>query len=196
MKRYWSAAATGLALFLLAGCDSADKSPAGEATGGEAAATADTGPKTPDEVRQEAAKLDRPEPGEYRQTIEVTDVEVPGAPRQLADRMKSMMARTKQSTTCLTAEDADKGFREMFHESGPAKSCTYERFDVGGGTIDARMTCSSPDGGTGTIDLTGTVASTGSDVTMVLDMKNPKSQAGAMKMTMHMTTERLGDCKP
>ncbi len=48
-------AALALGMLALAGCNQADK-----------------GPKTMEEAKQEAAELERPEPGQYTQSMKVT----------------------------------------------------------------------------------------------------------------------------
>lgn len=154
-----------------------------------------SGPKTMDEVKEEAAELDRPEPGEYKQTLEVTRFEVPGMPKEAADQMKQMLAAKQDDVICLTKADAEHGYRDMFKGVGRGKDCTYSRFDVDGGTIAAQMDCKSPQEGTATMTIDGKVSPAGSDVTVAMDVKDGQPPMGNMKMTMHMTTQRLGDCK-
>lgn len=147
------------------------------------------------EVREEAAKLERPRAGQYRQTMEMVEVDIPGMPKEAADQMKAMMQKAQTRDFCLTAEEADKGFRDMFNDVGrDNEQCTYSRFDVSGGNLDARMDCKTPGGGTGVITLAGDVSENGSDVTMSMDVKGGNEPMGTMKMKMHMKTERLGDC--
>lgn len=183
--------AGGIAVFALAmalsACGSKDQAPAG--------GTADGGPKTMAQAQEEAKKLDRPEPGEYRQTIEITDLSMPGMDPKQAEAMKKMMKASQQHTFCLTAEDSDKGFKDMFDEVGKGGQCSYSRFDVSGGTLDAVMNCKSQMEGTSTMALTGTVTASGSDVTVKMDQSGAQNPMGDMKMTMHMTTTRLGECK-
>ena len=45
--------------------------------------SADKGPKTLEQAKKEAAKLDRPEPGQYRQSTKITKFDVPGAPPEM-----------------------------------------------------------------------------------------------------------------
>lgn len=155
-----------------------------------------SGPKSMEEVKQEAAKLDRPSPGQYKQTMEIKKIDVPGMPPEAAGQMKAMMEKSQVREFCLTREDSEKGFRDMFKDMGKRDGqCTWARFDVSGGQIDAQMECQSTEGGKGVIKLAGTVSETGSDVTMDMDMSGARQPMGNMKMTMHMTTQRLGDCK-
>ncbi|HUD28632.1 MAG TPA: DUF3617 domain-containing protein [Novosphingobium sp.] len=174
-------AALALAL-ALAGCGSKDEA-------------GDGAPKSTEQVKQEAAKLVRPEPGEYRQVVEITRMEVPGMPAEAAEQMKSAMKATQEGTFCLTKADADRGFKDMFNDVGKGNQCTYSRFDVDGGTLDAQMECQSQQQGKATMKMNGTVSEQGSDITVAMDTTGGPPPMGTMKMTMHMTTTRLGDCK-
>lgn len=155
---------------------------------------ASTGPKSMEDVKQEAAQLDRPEPGQYQQSIEITRFEVPGMPPEAADQMKQMMTAKQDTTICLTKADTERGYRDMFKDMGKGDECSYSRFDVDGGRIDAQMDCKSAQEGSATIKISGTVAPSGSDVTVAMDMQGGQQPMGSMKMTMHMTTRRVGDC--
>jgi len=172
---------------LLAGCSKSSPE-------GGNAANPDTGPKTIEQVQKEASKIEHPLPGQYEQTVEVLDVEMPGAPAGMADRMKQAMAKTAPKTYCLTKEQSEKGFRDMFKEGGPAKSCTYKRFDVTGGRIDAQMECSTAGDGKATMTMSGTVGPNGSDVNMDMDANGGPGPMQGLKMKMHMKTTRVGDC--
>lgn len=185
--RIMATAGAALAALALAGCGSKDDAGKGE-------------PKSVEEVKQEAAKLEKPEPGEYRQDVQITKFEIPGLPAQAAEQMKAAMETTQKGTFCLTQADADKGFKDMFNNVGKGNQCTYSKFDVDGGTLDAQMECKSPPQGaqqvgTAAIKLNGTVNAKGSDVTVAMDMNGGPPPMGTMKMTMHMVTTRLGDCK-
>ncbi|EJU10842.1 hypothetical protein LH128_21810 [Sphingomonas sp. LH128] len=171
---------------VLGGCGSKDD---GEQAGSGGA------PKSAEEVKHEAAKLDTPQPGQYRQTVEITRLEVPGMPKEAAEQMKSMMAAKQESTICLTRADAEKGYRDMFRGVGKGNECSYSKFDVDGGRLDAQMDCQSAGDGKSTMTLNGTVRRDGSDVTVDMDTTGGPAPTGSMKMTIHLTTTRLGDCK-
>ena len=169
-----------LATVLLAGCGSP------EPTEGE--------PKTMIEAKAEASKIDRPRPGQYRQVVEITRFEMPTIPNEDSDRMAEMVKATQETEFCLTKEESEKGFRDMFQDVGKGGECRYSRFDVTGGKVDAQLDCASVTEGTATFVLSGNVGPNGSDVTIDADMKNPSSPTGTAKIGMHMKTDRLGDC--
>ena len=62
------------AALALSACDSADK-----------------GPKTLDQAKAEASQLQRPDPGQYKQTTKITKFEVPGAPPEMVAQIRKMM---------------------------------------------------------------------------------------------------------
>jgi outer membrane murein-binding lipoprotein Lpp len=175
--RTGTAAAIALASLALAGCNQADK-----------------GPKTMEQAQQEAAKLDRPQPGQYSQTMKITKLEIPGAPPEAVAQMKAAMGAQQDTSFCLTKEMSDKGFEEMFREVGRDGECKYERFNVSGGKLDALLQCESKTEGKGTITMAGTVTSQGSDVTVEIDTVNPASPMGSSTIGMNMVSKRIGDC--
>ena len=132
----------------------------------------------------------KPEPGQYRMTMEVLEVDIPGAPPQAADMMRSMMGG--QSTEyCLSQADVDKGFEEMARQ-GQDENCTFANFDIDGGDIDAKMTCDVPGQGTVTMTLDGTGTPTSSEMEMT--MQGNMTGMGDSTIKMKTTHERIGDC--
>lgn len=154
----------------------------------------DTGPKSMEEAKQEAAKLDRPKPGQYSQKMQVTKFEVPGAPPQMAAQMQAAMGQAQEHSFCLTEEMAGKGFRDMFDKVGKDGACKYDRFDVSGGKLDAVLQCQNARDGKGTITMTGTVTPEGSDVTVTIDQQGGQPPMGNAKIGMHLVSQRTGDC--
>lgn len=190
MVRKKLAVVAGLSVVLaLSACGSKEEA------GGDAATTSEEGgPKSIDELQAEAAKLERPEPGKYKQTVEILQMEIPGLPKQAQDQMAAMQPKTQVSEICLTANDAEEGFKDMFKDLGKGGECTYDKFDVSGGKLDARMTCNIPGQGRAVMLVNGAATTTGSDVTVSMEMSGGSSPMGNMKMKMHMTSERVGDC--
>ena len=140
------------------------------------------------EVESQGTNL-RPEAGNYSVTMNLVNVEIPGAPPEVIDMMGSMMNNTFEY--CLTPEDAEKGFEESLTE-GQDESCTVERFDLDGGDIDMAMSCSPQGGGNMRVEMSGNVSPTRSDIRVVTNGTMP--QVGETNMEMTMVQERLGDC--
>jgi hypothetical protein len=164
------------AAFLTA-CDSADK------------------PKSPDEVKQEMARIDRPTPGLYRTTSKVVDFQVPGMEPAQAEKMKAMFSTTSEGREyCLTKEEADKGWEEATKKLAEG-NCKYERFDASNGKMDAKLSCETGQGMKSTIEMKGTMTSEGSQMTMSVDQSAPGLPGrGNIKMVAEVASERVGDC--
>lgn len=178
--RKFALAAMALAITLTAGCDKPEPQ--------------EVSPKTMAEAKAEARKIDRPRPGQYKQVVAITRFEMPNIPQADSDRMAEMVKATQETEFCLTPEESEKGFRDMFQDVGKGGECRYSRFDVGGGKVDAQLDCSSVTEGTATFVLSGNVGPEGSDVTIDADMNNPQSPTGTARIGMRMTTTRQGDC--
>lgn len=174
-------AAAMLALGALAGCDKAGDSGAG-------------GPKSMEQAKQEAAKLERPKPGLYKQTMTITKFEIPGAPPAAAAQMQAAMSKAQEHEFCMTAEMANQGFRDMFDKVGKNGACKYDRFEVSGGRIDALLHCQNAAEGKGTITMAGTVGEDGSDVTVAVDQQGGRTPMANAKIAMHMVSQRVGEC--
>ena len=178
MRRYVLLAVTTAAL---AACGSPDA----DANGDGEISMAEAAEKSKDMVK--------PEPGKYRATVEMIDVEVPGAPREVQDMMKQMISAGAQSHEyCLTKEDAEKGFEEMARQAQENQDCSFEKFEADGGKIDAVMNCSRDGQGTARMTMQGTGTSTTSEMTMTMDATAPDGKS--MKMTMKSNQERIGNC--
>lgn len=146
-----------------------------------------------EEAASQSDEMIRPEPGEYRSTTELTDLQMPGAAQDMQDMMRAMMAQGEQERTfCLTAEQAEQGFEEMIRQSREDGNCSFEKFEADGGSIDAVMTCRESDRGAARIAMQGTGTSTSSRMTMKMDMTGPGGES--MTMTMRTQQERIGDC--
>jgi hypothetical protein len=170
-------AAATLAALSLTGCDNADK-----------------GPKSMEQAKEEAAKLDRPKPGLYKQSMTITKFEIPGAPPEMAAQIQAAMTKAQESNFCMTPEMADQGFRDMFDKVGKDGECKYERFDVSGGRLDALLHCENAAQGKGTITMAGKVGEEGSDVNVAVEQVGGQAPMANAKIAMHLVSQRVGDC--
>ena len=166
-------------ILMAAGCSSdAPESEAGEGLSMEEVA----------ERAQEAAI--KPEPGQYRVNMEVLEVDIPGAPAEIVNMMRGNMAAQSQEY-CMTQDDVDKGFEEMARQ-GQDENCSFERFDIDGGDIDAKMSCDLPGQGAMTMTMVGSATPTSSEMEMT--MQGNMSGMGEATIKMKATHERIGDC--
>lgn len=146
-----------------------------------------------EEAAAKSEDLVKPEPGQYRVTVEMVDLQMPGAPPEVQEMMKNAMDQGPQTNEhCLTAEDAAKGFEEMIKESQAQENCTFEKFDADGGNIDAVMVCQAPGQPAARMTMKGVGTSTSSKMDMTMNVTGPDGKE--MKMVMKSSQERIGDC--
>jgi hypothetical protein len=142
-------------------------------------------------IREAAKKAEaeglKPEPGQYKATITMTGMEIPGMPPEMKGHGAGL---TTTSEYCLTAEEVDKGFEEMM-KRGQNGECSYESFSLKGGKMDAVMVCQTPEG-TARMTMDGTVTPTTSDFNATMKMQ--VSQVGEGTMSFTAKHERIGDC--
>lgn len=185
MARTFSTSAVALTMALtLAACEKVDD-PSGAVSTDDAIAA--------------AQELPKPLPGQYTTTFELVDLAVPGLPDAQKEQMRAMFADsvTNTETSCMTAEDAEKGFEEMVRtlgESNGNAQCTIGKFDANGGKLDAALSCSPSNGVTADMTITGNVAPERSEITMAINTKAASIPGGEMTMSIKTTSKRTGDC--
>jgi len=132
------------------------------------------------------------QPGRWETKVTVMDMQIPGMPPQMADRMKQTMAKVQDATihTCLTEADVKRPKEDFF--AGKSKNCRYDHFTMSGGKIDAAMQCSGEAGGTMSMTVNGTYSSDSYEATMAMDMAGGRE--GGMKMKSHTESHRVGQC--
>lgn len=170
-------ALTALALIALAGCGSKEDKVVAEN-------------ESVEEVAAKVAKADlRPTPGRYEVKLTLQKMEMPGMPKEVQSMMKQQVGKVQTSMSCLTKEEADKADGEFFkpkNESG----CKYKKFEMGGGTIEADMTCEQS-GMTQNMRMSGTYGKEAYAMTMDAE---GKMQGQSMAMTMAVEANRVGEC--
>jgi hypothetical protein len=115
-------------------------------------------------------------PGEYEMTTEM--------------KMEGMNHQMPPTTMrhCFTAEDV-KDSRRIAQGGQPKNSdCEIKDMKMSGSHATWSMTCKSGAKGSAEMDYRGD----GYD--MKMDMEMPGGEHGAMKMKMHTTAKRVGDC--
>ncbi|MEE4153633.1 MAG: DUF3617 family protein [Erythrobacter sp.] len=105
----------------------------------------------------------RPMPGLYRMTSNV-------------------MGQDITVETCLTPEMVDGGYEEMMQNNQDG-DCSYEKFEMGGGNVDAVMVCNVEGAGEMRMEMQGQVTETSVDMTMKMGDLQFRSKQ-----------ERIGDC--
>ena len=163
---------------------------------GGAAVDADAdgdGTITTDEMKEAVAASGgdlKPEPGKYATKMNLSKIDMPGAPQEMKDIMGSAMNQSMEY--CLTPEMAEKGWEDSIKE-GQNGECEVNTFTLDNGKVDMKMTCAAQDGGDAmSVAMNGDVTSTTSDLTMTMNGTIP--QLGEVTMVMDFEQERIGEC--
>jgi hypothetical protein len=130
------------------------------------------------------------DPGKWRQTVALLEIEAPGMPPEAKQMMQQAMGKAQVHEVCLTEEEAKSPKEDFF--SGADKNCRYEHFKWGDGKIDLKLNCKHPNA-TQTMVMTGSYSP--QEYTMTMTATN--EGAGPMEqMTMKMRVDarRVGDC--
>lgn len=122
--------------------------------------------------------------GQWESTSDILDIS--GVSDSEAAALKARLGGQKFST-CLTPEEVTQPDADFF--SGSQSDCTYSRFVMGEGRIEAAMRCV-----TGTIvqdnQLTGTYDPERYDFTLTSTGAGPAGET----MTLAISARRVGDC--
>ena len=170
-------AAAVLATFALAACSSGD--------------TVEAENESAESVAKRVAESDiKPLPGKWESTMSLQSIEIPGMPAEMQDMMKQRMGKMNTTTSCLTAEQVEKPNADFFGP-GEGSGCTYNSFKMGGGKIDADMTCQQQ-GMTQNMQMTGTYSEEHYSMNMTAD---GEVQGQPMKMAMKVESSRVGECE-
>lgn len=167
-----------VAAFVLAACGSSEEPAADEALSAE-------------DVVAEAATAIKPNPGQYTSKIELLEFDMPGMPESAKAQMKQMAegSMAEGNSFCMTEADADpKKMMENIAES----QCTFNSFEVAGGTVKADMMCKGADGSDAQVQMDGQMTPDSSTMTMAMQQQLPA--AGKVSMTMRVTSTRTGEC--
>src|SRR4051812_45137240 len=78
-------------------------------------------------------------PGKWEFTTKINSIEMPGAPPQMIEQMKT---KEQKATQCLTQDDVSKMGEKLTTQGAPGGgTCTYSRQTLANGTIDIAGTC-------------------------------------------------------
>ncbi|HUE79745.1 MAG TPA: DUF3617 domain-containing protein [Sphingomicrobium sp.] len=132
-------------------------------------------------------------PGKWQSRVTIEKFELPGAPPEAAAAMRRMYDRAQVDESCLTPEQAKRPKEDFF--AGASKNCRYERFDMGGGKIDAVMKCTG-EGAAQTMTMQGTYGPENYQMRMNMEANAGSGPAGAMTMAMRVDAKRIGECDP
>ena len=146
------------------------------------------------DVAKEMRKQDRDnsfvEPGKWRQTMTLLEMDAPGMPPEARQMMQRAMDQAQVHEVCLTPEQAKRPKEDFF--SGADKNCRYEHFSWGDGKIDLKLNCQHPNASQ-TMAMVGSYSPDAYTMTMTATNVGG-GPAGGMTMKMKVDARRIGDC--
>lgn len=135
-----------------------------------------------------ASNMNAMQPGQYRTTVTILEMTMPGVP---ASAMANMNMQPISTVECVTSTDiAEFASNDMPVEEGV--TCTQNSMNTAGGRIEGSSTCQGPTG-TRTMQMTGAYTSTHVEMEIASASPMPNG-AGDMTQRMRMVTDRMGDC--
>ena len=129
--------------------------------------------------------------GQWENTIEFTEFDVPGVPQSMKDMLTKQMGRSITTKACITQDQAEKPDAGFFGGE-KNENCTYDTFDRTGNNLSLRMTCDAGNGGTARFSMDGEYDAD----SFILRMDNVISgtEAGDVTMKGTITGKRIGEC--
>ena len=130
------------------------------------------------------------EPGLWESKVTVAEMNIPGMPPEMANKMKASMAEHQREASrhCVTEAEVRKPKEDFF---GADKSCRYEHFTMGGGKIDIAMVCHGEDA-TQNMNVRGSYTPT--TYSIDTSMSGSGGREAGMSMKMHVDANRVGEC--
>lgn len=143
-------------------------------------------------VAAKVAKSDvKPAAGRWESQFKIVAMDMPGMPAEMQGMMKEQLGKVQTSVSCLTKEEAEKAEKEFFKPpEAQGDECKYNKFRMGGGSIEADMTCKDRDN-TQNMKMTGTY---GSDAYAMKVVADGSMGPQKVSMTMEIDAKRVGDC--
>jgi hypothetical protein len=133
------------------------------------------------------------QPGRWEGTYTMHEIEMPGLPPQAATAMKAQMGAGHSFVNCVTPEDVKA--EKVFYTGDDDKSCKYDHFTLGGGKLDATLTCNRARQGKMAMTMTGSYSPEAYHMDMAAKMEGAPGPAGAMTMKMSVEAKRVGACR-
>ena len=146
-------------------------------------------------VREASADEGFVHPGKWQSKVTIDDMQIPGMPPEMAQRMKQTMAQYQAHSfeTCLTKAEVKKPKEDFF--TGKNENCRYDHFTMADGKIDAVMRCTGErEGGNQVMQLAGTYAPETYAMSMSMKQEGGEGASAGMTMKMHVDARRIGEC--
>ena len=134
-------------------------------------------------------------PGNWKNTMQMTKFDIPGAPPEIAQRAGAMLGKAQTQELCMSAAQAKLGVRD-FSSSMQQGDCKMEDFTQGGGKMSGTMVCTGSSGfGAPEMKMDGSYAPDKVSMTLSGEVSDSKLPGGKANIEMTIVSERTGDCK-
>ncbi|HEX2624938.1 MAG TPA: DUF3617 domain-containing protein [Sphingomicrobium sp.] len=127
-------------------------------------------------------------PGRWETRVDLKNVEGQGLPPGALESARAAISRAGVVATCLTPEQAAKPGAGFFNQD--TRNCTYKRFKMADGKLDALLTCGA--NGEESAEMVGTFDPTHYQIALT----NKTGIGGrSMTMTMNVDSRHAGQCR-
>jgi hypothetical protein len=180
----------GIATLALSACQSADEKRAAET--GQIEVTNGSAAEVSKLMKAAQPKLAM-KPGEWRFQLAVLGAETEAGPLAEGDpKLATLKQQERTVAGCREAKDLKPIDLDQLQKA--AGECSFPRYSLTGGKLDAEIECKQPNGATMRMAAKGT---TGPDAFAVtLDQRSgTPGQAGYLALKLRATGTRLGECR-
>jgi len=125
------------------------------------------------------------QPGQYRTTVTLLEMNIPGVPAQSINMAPTI------TEDCVTSSDIAEFTEGNMVNADSGETCTQSSMNTAGGRIQGEASCTGPNG-TRTMQLSGTYSANRVDMEISSSSQMPGAEAGTMRM--RMSSERIGEC--
>ena len=168
-----------VSLLALAGCNSQPSVTATNASANEVAA----------KVAVATRGGDLMSPGRWEGTITIKDMRMPGLPPEQQKMIAAKLGKSNAMISCVTPEQVKA--RHAFFTGDEMKRCTYDSFKMGGGKLDAKVSCNNEGS-----KMSAVMHGDYSPDSYRMEMSNQMGgEAGGMTSTVVVDAKRVGECR-
>ena len=146
-----------------------------------------------EQVLEAGKTAETPEPGMWKTTttLESMNLGIAAGNPQIAAAMKGQIGKSQTIDACMTPDQA-KPPTLVGVEQIKGSGCRFDKFALGGGTVNATMACARP-GGRMTVSQKGSYTKTSYDLrSTVAQGETGKPETS---MTVHVVAKRTGTCE-
>ncbi len=139
-----------------------------------------------------------PEPGEYQQTVKITELGFPGLEGEARSQMIEQMEAVgsgPESRFCMESEEGEGQWKEAASQMAGVLGGNCETTRDGGSAsrLDVEMQCRGTALGDIKVTMAGTARTDGYDSQMAFDISNPQADQSS-RLAMEIGAKRIGDC--